>query len=43
MVSVLHAHPTTPAMEPVPKFQKNLKQAWQGSGELMSHMEQLMG
>lgn len=43
MVSVLHAHPSTPALEPVPKFQKNLKQVCQGSGELTSHTEQLMG
>lgn len=42
VVSVLHAHPTTPAMEPVPKLQKNMKQVWQGSGELTKHMEQLM-
>lgn len=42
VVSVLHACPSTPALEPVPKFQKNLKQAWQGSGELMKHKEQLM-
>lgn len=42
VVSVLRAQPTTPAMELVPKFQKNLKQVWQGSGELTNHMEQLI-
>lgn len=40
VVSILRARPSTLALEPIPKFQKNLNQVWQGAGELMDHTEQ---
>lgn len=42
MVSILCACPSTPALESVPEFQKNLNQVCWESGELTDHVEQLM-